>query len=179
MTEAQQQRLGMAILPRPAPTGPDLCGYSPPRRGDGAVTGYKNCPDTQGGAPFTPPQIFFCPASLTPPPTNLPYTIPHAASHQPPSRSSSFIHAVAAPRSVTLQLLSSRRRSSLVTPHCTITRFSGGRGGISCPDHRGGAGSGIGSTCAGRVRVTHYPVPIRPVAIPSSDIACGFRDFGS
>ena len=41
------------------------------------------------------------------------------------------------------------------------------RGGISCPDHRGGAGSGIGSTCVGRVRVTHDPVPIRPVAIPS------------
>jgi hypothetical protein len=32
--------------------------------------------------------------------------------------------------------------------------------------HRGGAGSGISSTCAGRVRVTHDPVPIRPVAIP-------------
>uniref|UniRef100_A0A2N9HFN7 Uncharacterized protein n=1 Tax=Fagus sylvatica TaxID=28930 RepID=A0A2N9HFN7_FAGSY len=71
--------------------------------------------------PFPPPQIFFCPASLTPPPTNLPYTVPHAASHQPPSRSSSLIHAAAAPRSVTPQLLSvtpqilaqSRRRSSL------------------------------------------------------------------
>ena len=37
--------VGMAILPRP-----DSCGYSPPRRGDGAVTGYKNCPDTRGGA---------------------------------------------------------------------------------------------------------------------------------
>uniref|UniRef100_A0A2N9GZ47 DDE Tnp4 domain-containing protein n=1 Tax=Fagus sylvatica TaxID=28930 RepID=A0A2N9GZ47_FAGSY len=43
------------------------------------------------------------------------------------------------------------------------------RGGISCPDHRGGAGSGISSTCAGRVRVTHDPVPIRPVAIPNYD----------
>uniref|UniRef100_A0A2N9J552 Copper transporter n=2 Tax=Fagus sylvatica TaxID=28930 RepID=A0A2N9J552_FAGSY len=43
------------------------------------------------------------------------------------------------------------------------------RGGISCPDHRGGAGSGIGSTCAGRVRVTHDPVPIRPVPIPSGE----------
>ena len=45
------------------------------------------------------------------------------------------------------------------------------RGGINCPDHRGGAGSGIGSTCAGRVRVTHYSVPIRPVAIPSLALA--------
>ena len=66
-------------------------------------------------------RFFFCPASLTPPPTNLPYTVPHAASHQPPSRSSSLIHAAAAPRSVTPQILSvtpqilaqSRRRSSL------------------------------------------------------------------
>ena len=41
------------------------------------------------------------------------------------------------------------------------------RGGVSCPDHRGGAGSGISSTCAGRVRVIHDPVPIRPVAIPN------------
>ena len=40
------------------------------------------------------------------------------------------------------------------------------RGGISCPDHRGGVGSGIDGTCAGRVRVTHDPVPIRPVVIP-------------
>ncbi|GMY14722.1 hypothetical protein FCV25MIE_09961 [Fagus crenata] len=63
------------------------------------------CPDSLT-QPFPPPEIFFCPASLTPPPTNLPYTVPHAASHQPPSRSSSLIHAAAAPRSVTLQLLS-------------------------------------------------------------------------
>ena len=40
------------------------------------------------------------------------------------------------------------------------------RGGKSCPDHRGGAGSGIDSTCAGRGRVNHDLVPIRPVAIP-------------
>ena len=40
-------------------------------------------------------------------------------------------------------------------------------GGISCPNHRGGAGSGINGTCAGRVRVSHDPVPIRPVAIPN------------
>ncbi len=40
-------------------------------------------------------------------------------------------------------------------------------GGISCPDHRGGAGSGIDGTCAGQVRVNHDPVPIRLVAIPS------------
>ncbi len=40
------------------------------------------------------------------------------------------------------------------------------RGGISCLDHRGWAGSGIGSTCVGWVRVTHDSVPIRPVAIP-------------
>uniref|UniRef100_A0A2N9G5M5 Uncharacterized protein n=1 Tax=Fagus sylvatica TaxID=28930 RepID=A0A2N9G5M5_FAGSY len=122
----------MAILPRPAPTRPDPCGYSPPRRGGGAVTGYKNCPDTRGGAipSPSPPAAsdFFLPS------------LPHAAAHQPPlhspsrrqppasltlSRSSSLIHAAAAPRSVTPQILSvtpqilaqsrrrSRRRSSL------------------------------------------------------------------
>ena len=42
------------------------------------------------------------------------------------------------------------------------------QGGISCPDHWGGAGAGIDGTCAGRVWVTHEPVPIRPVAIPTS-----------
>ncbi len=42
------------------------------------------------------------------------------------------------------------------------------RGRISCLDHRGGAGSGIITTCAGRVRVTHDPLPTRPVAIPTS-----------
>ncbi len=41
--------LGMAILPRPVPTRLDPCEYSPPRRGDGTVTGYKNYPDTRGG----------------------------------------------------------------------------------------------------------------------------------
>jgi hypothetical protein len=40
------------------------------------------------------------------------------------------------------------------------------RGGVSCPDHRGGVGSGIDRNCSGRGRVTHDPVPIRPVAIP-------------
>ncbi len=40
------------------------------------------------------------------------------------------------------------------------------RGNVSRPDHRGGAGSDIESSCSGRDRVTHYPVPIRPVAIP-------------
>ena len=33
-----------------APTHPDPCGYSPPRRGDEAITGYINCPDTRGRA---------------------------------------------------------------------------------------------------------------------------------
>jgi hypothetical protein len=42
--------LGMAILFRSDPTRPDPYGYSPPIRGDGAVTGYINCPDTRGGA---------------------------------------------------------------------------------------------------------------------------------
>ena len=41
------------------------------------------------------------------------------------------------------------------------------RGGVSRPDHRGGARSDIDSTCSGRGRVTHDPVPIRPVAIPN------------
>ena len=45
------------------------------------------------------------------------------------------------------------------------------RGRISCPDRRGRAGSGIGSTCAGRVRVTHDPVSIRPVAIPRYNVS--------
>ena len=41
------------------------------------------------------------------------------------------------------------------------------RGGVSSPDHQGGAGLDIDSTCSGRGRVTHDPVPIRPVAIPN------------
>ena len=49
--------------------------------------------------------------------------------------------------------------------------FRGGavreRGGVSCPDHRGGAGLGIDRNCSGRGRVTHDPVLIRPVAIPT------------
>uniref|UniRef100_A0A2N9IWX5 Uncharacterized protein n=1 Tax=Fagus sylvatica TaxID=28930 RepID=A0A2N9IWX5_FAGSY len=66
-----------------------------------------------------PPQIFFCPASLTPPPTNLPYTVPHAASHQPPSR----CHA--APHSFTPQITPSslsRRRSCRPLCHAADPR---------------------------------------------------------
>uniref|UniRef100_A0A2N9GTV6 CCT domain-containing protein n=1 Tax=Fagus sylvatica TaxID=28930 RepID=A0A2N9GTV6_FAGSY len=42
---------------RSEPNRPDPCGYYPPRRDDGAVTVYKNCPDTRGGAlpPSRPP----------------------------------------------------------------------------------------------------------------------------
>ena len=41
------------------------------------------------------------------------------------------------------------------------------QGWISCLDHLGRAGSSIDGTCAGRVRVFHDPVPIRPVTIPN------------
>ena len=132
------QLIGIKTLRLTAPTHPDY-NYKTTLR----VFLYKPfiffCPDSLT-QPFPPPQIFFCPASLTPPPTNLPYTVPHAASHQPPSRSSSLIHAAAAPHSVTPQLLSvtpqilsvtpqilaqSRHRSAdpcLATPQlCTIT----------------------------------------------------------
>jgi hypothetical protein len=46
-------------------------------------------------------------------------------------------------------------------------RGGSGAGQEKLPDHRGEAGSGIDSTYAGRGRVTHDPVPIRPVAIPN------------
>ena len=43
------------------------------------------------------------------------------------------------------------------------------RGRLSCPDHQGGVGSSIDSTSAERGRVTYDSVPIRPVAIPTTE----------
>uniref|UniRef100_A0A2N9F9Z0 Uncharacterized protein n=1 Tax=Fagus sylvatica TaxID=28930 RepID=A0A2N9F9Z0_FAGSY len=69
----------MAILHRFDPIRPDPCGYFPSRRGDGAVT--ASC------LPHAASLFFFCPASLTqpvtPPPTSLPHTAPHASEPSP------------------------------------------------------------------------------------------------
>ena len=112
----------MAICPDTRPPRTD-----PPRRGDGAVTGNIICPDpniiTKLPLPsfyspsflpsLLPPTrrltFFFLP--LTPSPTSLPHTAPHA---------------VAAPYSVTpLQLLTqSRRRSPSLWPSFTSQAHS-------------------------------------------------------
>uniref|UniRef100_A0A2N9J137 Uncharacterized protein n=1 Tax=Fagus sylvatica TaxID=28930 RepID=A0A2N9J137_FAGSY len=92
---------------------------------------------------------------LPPPPTSLPHTSCRTHSTAPTPQPS--LHSVLdCPKFLCSVLLSGAGRGYAVRE----------RGGVSCPDHRGGAGSGIDSTSAVRGRVTHDLVPIRPVAIP-------------
>jgi hypothetical protein len=66
------------------PVRPDPPRPVPPRRGDGAVAGYRNCPDTRGGAVTD----FVCPAP--PRPEDISIIAPRYFSNPPFSHFSYF-----------------------------------------------------------------------------------------